>query len=562
MKWSVAFLAVPALLAVAVRADGHSQVEIPVNGNARITVSSCFDSLSISGYAPVNVTINNGTGATREWTFEFQSPGGGWNSTDTLQSSFTIQVENNGTRTTTLLVPTKAGENGQTPLGVTAKGYGLVDGIEQTLGDRSWSGKPRTPYVVMSESLGTGIWSDLVKRVDNSGSDLLGSTVNPDDLPEDWRGLSGIAGMWMTGDELNKLDPAQRDAILTWVHAGGWLTLCRVLEAPKDFRDAGFGHVRTLPGALDSTQNIETTILSGELPAMPAYSGAFKGGTAAEKDELMEVTPNVPLLFGVMAIFAVVVGPLNIWVLARRRRERLFWTTPVISVCASGMLMGMIVMQDGIGGHGLRAAVVCVFPESHNEVVTQEELSRCGLLLGSGFQTRDPVVVRQLDISQFSPMGAKSTGRGLKNEGTTFHGQWFESRAAQAQRIVEVTPTRAEITVVNAADARDKGASPAIVSSFGGTLDLLVYTDGQNRQWTGSAVRTGQEQTLKPATVKNPGMASQLIALGGGKLGDLATQAGYFYATSADGHDYVETLGSIHWHDDPIIYVGPVTANP
>ena len=205
------------------------------------------------------------------------------------------------------------------------------------------------------------------------------------------------------------------------------------------------------------------------------------------------VRPNVPLLSTFMAVFGLLVGPLNIFVFARRRRERLFWTTPLISVSASLLLMGMIIGRDGSGGHGLRTAVVCLFPQSRMQVVMQDQTSRSGLLLGASFSTADPAYIRQAPAD---PPAAK--GRALQYDRGVYGGHWFESRAVQSQRAITASPSRAEVTLLNPVET-GSGAAPIVVSSIAATLDPLIYRGQDGRHWIGHNVRTGQKQTLEPA---------------------------------------------------------------
>ncbi len=538
------------VLLCAARAEARTEEAVPLSADAeaKMSVGSCFDDIALTGYAPIDVTINNHSGQTRKWAIEFASPAYAYGYMNTVRSTFTVSVEDNGTRTIPFMVPTSDVGNGQIPLQVSVSGYGAEALIEQAIGSRSWNGKPVTPFIAISESLGTRIWSDMSKRLESDNKDLVGSTVNPDDLPEDWRGLSGVAALWLSNDELNRLAPAQRDAIVTWVHTGGQLMVCGTNTVPVDFQYGGFGQVTALPGGLDEEKTIAT------IEGLPAHDSKFDAFSTPERTALAAVQPNVPLLGTFMAVFAVVVGPFNVYGLARRRRERLFWTTPLISLGASGLLMGMIVMQDGAGGHGLRSAVVCIFPRSHNEVVVQEQLSRTGLLLDSAFQTRDPSCIEQLQIQPYkdAAYGAVTPGRELRNDGTAYSKNWFASRAAQAQRIVTVTPTRAEITILNAGDAAH-GAAPVIVSSFETTLDTLSYRGTDNRVWQGKNVRTGEKQTLEPAPATSP---SSPATAG---LHGFDQQPGYFWAIAGHSRDLVNTLGAIRWTDQPVAYAGPVS---
>jgi hypothetical protein len=538
------------LLLAAASAEARMEQPIPLASDARakITVGSCFDNIALNGYAPIDVTITNYSGQTRQWDFDFASPGYTYGPMASIQSSFSVTVENNGTRTIALVVPTILSEAyGQNPLRVEAKGYGTQpnQSVELTAGRPG--GKPATRFVAISESLGTANWSSLSKELDSNGMDLVGSTFNPDDLPVDWRGLSGVTALWLSGAELDHLSAAQRQAVQTWMHAGGRLMLCGVTDLPKGFEYPGFGQVTELPSTLDVSR---TRNAVEYLPKFDDRHWASSG----EPDPLAKVKPNVPLLGGIMGLFAFIVGPVNIFVLARRRRERLLWTTPLISLCASGILMGVIVLQDGSGGHGMRSAVVCLFPQSRNAVMIQEQVSHTGLLLGSSFQTRDPVCISPLKLT------SESAGRPLRCDGNNYGKDWFVSRAAQAQRIVTVVPTRAEITLFNGADVAATGAAPVIVSSFDATLQNLYYTDVRNRTWHGIDVRTGQKQTLQFLPVDPPPDSG--VPQVKDSLRELAKRPGSFWATSVHSSDYVATLGSIKWKDEPITYVGPVTGNP
>ncbi len=550
-----AILTLMAAFAVTVQAGTSTIIPLKQDAGVRITVGSCFDNLAMPGYAPVDVTINNSSGEARQWTFQFTSPESyyGTNQNNSVSSTFTVTAENNGTRTVSLMVPTAGPFHGEMPLGLRVTGYGTEGEVEESLGGRSWPGQDATGFVVISDSLGTNIWSTLTKRLQSDNKDLLGSLVNPDELPEDWRGLSGVAALWLKGDELARLDSAQRNAILTWVHTHGVLVLCGVSAPPADFQSSGFGQVLCLSSSSIDLDYAETTI-ARSLASRWSQSDLASG---PHPQELTEVTPNIPLLFGIMGIFAVVVGPINLFVLARRRRERLFWTTPLISLGASALMMGMIVMQDGLGGHGIRTATVFLFPDSHNEVVMQEQLSRTGLLLGSKFQTTDPLLMSQEDIFE-----GNGPGRSLTEDGASFSGEWFTSRAAQEQLIFAVTPTRAGIAVLNSSEVRDSGASPIIVSSFAGALDALVYTDQQGRKWIGRNIATGQKVTLENLGDADDPTIEAINRVSSSSARDAARTFGYFRAIAADGPDFIPTLASIHWQSKGITYIGPVTSTP
>lgn len=275
-------------------------------------------------------------------------------------------------------------------------------------------------------------------------------------------------------------------------------------------------------------------------------------GAHAPKGLLSPVTPNAPALMAFLAVFAGVVGPVNVFLLAgERRRQRLFWTTPLISVTASALLLGFILLQDGLGGRGMRSALVYVSPKEHSESVLQEQTCRTGLLLGAGFKTRDPALLEFV-----APAGGRESSRDCDEggDGVSYGGAWFASRSLQTHRIEAVVPTRAEITLLNAAEVEAGSAAPVILSSFPAPLMELTYTDAQHRRWKGKEVQTGLKQELAPGAA-GPVFSSEEAP----NSPQLYVAANTFTATSRDSSVFVDTLRSIHWMDSPVTYFGPVT---
>jgi len=93
------------------------------------------------------------------------------------------------------------------------------------------------------------------------------------------------------------------------------------------------------------------------------------------------------LIFGFILIFALVVGPLNLFVFASgKNRPRLFWTTPLISLIGAGLLAALMIVQDGFGGTGARTTLAVLLPQDKKMAVIQEQVSRTGILLGQPFR--------------------------------------------------------------------------------------------------------------------------------------------------------------------------------
>ncbi len=86
------------------------------------------------------------------------------------------------------------------------------------------------------------------------------------------------------------------------------------------------------------------------------YGGGIGGGVMSGDTKLFETMPvvenygvNVKLIMVLIVCFAVLIGPVNIYVLSRmKRRIWLLWTVPVTSLAASLLVLGVSFFQEGL----------------------------------------------------------------------------------------------------------------------------------------------------------------------------------------------------------------------
>ena len=541
---------------------GTDQI-IPLDNGAqaKITVSSCFPILPSSGYAPITVNINNDSSRPQAWTFLFKSPAFGFVLTNSVDFSVDLTVQSKSTRSFKLLVPLafRATEYFISPLNVIVSGpwASVRSTVQFATGKRT--GKVLTPYVALSDSLGAPAQSQLEKELGSTAKeDFFGTTFAANELPDDWRGLIGVAGMWISNNELNGLSPAQRGALHDWVTRGGCLFICGASEVNDQFASAGFGKVTLSP---EPASDISDTVSAiHELRPVNLEEQLNQGYTSWKATSAAgPITLRASLLTGFMALFAIIVGPVNLFVFAGRvRRHRLFWTTPLISVLASVLLLVLIVFQDGFGGTGLRMALVHLSPTDNKVVLVQEQVSRAGVLLGSTFSTREPCFIAPIALD--SRRGAAK--RNYKNSDNHFAGEWFLSRTIQAHWLESIAPGRADVVLTNPAEVRDSDAAPVIVSNIVGTLDQLYFRDDTLQAWSAKNVRTGQKVTL----TKADDIPELLPAEAGPRLQTMwqrvRKQNGYFYALTSNSASLLDTLPSIHWRNNRVIFLGPVAGAP
>ena len=533
-------------------------ISLASDAEAKINITSPFTKLPFCGYAPVAVHISNDSLRPQRWRFQFQSPTFSFGSTSSVTFNTDLELPGKSARTFNLLVPLAARptESYFSPLGVTVSGpWTSVSSTAQFPIDRS--GKPPSAFIAMSDSLAADCWSKIEKELDRQKLDLAGTRFVPNEFPDDWRALVGVAGIWIGGNELRALSSGQRSSLHDWVCRGGSLVVVGAGEPDPQFAETGFGKVSALPEQLLDIGQMITAIDELEHTSLQHQLNSSYGSDWKVAADFSAIKINAPLLIGFMVMFAALAGPVNLFVFAgRTRRHRLFWTTPVFSIAASILLLVLIVLQDGFGGSGLRVGLIHVSPAQNRTVVLQEQIARTGVVLSSSFQTRDPSFIAPIALGT----SRRGPSRKYQNVDTKFSGQWFVSRALQPHWLESVAPSRAGVVLVNAGQTGNADTPPIIVSNISAVLDEFYFRDATGRGWSAHNVYTGQRVTLATTTQ----MPDLLPVEAGARLRTMWDRVNenknYFYATSKNSASLVATLPSIGWRDDRLIYFGPLSS--
>lgn len=575
MRTSLPFyLVVSALGLLAVLGDacaGWSSV-VATDDNLDIRVTSIFDRIPGSGYLPTVVAIDNRTNRELQFTVNgFTNSGHGQNavSGSTLRR---VRVPAGASLRTEILIPippSATSHQGNARAVLSVSGAGVRDGGRASFQDSGSSSNRQTAFTVVSADLGMRSWGPLAAAAETSKRMLAGSRINPADLSDDWRALAGVSALWITDTELDALKPAQRQTVLDWVRQGGtlyWVTSEDSTRTLAEFEPEitkaktlsfGLGAIRherwngtelateaTLKTMFDHRKPVEDSLVAG-------YSNAW--GLA---DSVGALRFPVVLLTGFVALFAVAVGPLNLFYFAKpAQRHRLFWTTPLISLVASLLLGGIILFQDGLGGAGERMVVGVLLPRTNQMLIRQEQVSRSGLLLSRDFDLEAPAFVSPIFLTGD---GSSELSRNFAQSGNRFSGEWFNSRTVQAQYAEAIVPSRARMELVEI----NADGAPVLLSSIPHALDRVLYAAADGSVWIGGPVRTGERVMLQPAT---PAAERDFFqaATAAGPLVKEAWQrepgtTGIFYATATSG-PFISTLPAIRWRNDQALFTGPVS---
>jgi hypothetical protein len=253
--------------------------------------------------------------------------------------------------------------------------------------------------------------------------------------------------------------------------------------------------------------------------------------------------------------FGVLVGPLNLFVFApAKKRHRLFFTTPLISLGAVAVLVLAIFVQDGLGGDGWRRAVVIFVPGDNQAAVIQEQSARTGFLTRRSFALADDAALAVLPIDFATNPNRLYTMLDLGRANDRASGGWFRSRERQAHVLQRLVPTRGRVERVGVSS----DGAPIIESSIGTALHDFVWVDQTGTVWNAPEVPAGRRVTL---TRGGTWIASRPLG-GTDRFGGLLRaaapqQPGHWGARSGAGElAPIETLSAIRWRESEVIMTG------
>lgn len=559
-----------------------------------LKVRSVFDPMPPTGFAPLRVEAENKTDGFMRWDLASVS----------RTQRFQKDSEHRGRMI--LLTPPQSLQSGvlMAPMTVDYDSSGVLSFVNQhefsmwveSTGHSSRSFPEyhaRTnsfPAIAISKSLASANLTRLEEEVESRlaksksssrvGAAVFGSTFDPADLTEDWRGLSGFDGLMITWQEWQRLKPGQHQAVLQWVRLYGLLDV----YAETGSSVSGLG----LPDGLEngarrhSFGSVERLVWDGRTLDAKAVVGRHWGRATRRADLVSGHAVSgwgLQNLLGrrsfsswqvvvFLVVFGLLVGPVNLFLLAPAgRRHRLFVTTPLLSGGMSLVMLAVVVVQDGVGGTGVRMVLVDIEPAETAAYVTQEQVCRTGVLLGGEFETERPVLVEPLALADSPWVKLKNRptfqAPHLYLEGARHGGTYFQSRVEQAHALRAVVPGRARLEMKAGLAA---GAAPEIVSSLGFSIENLFYVDEAGAVWkagqaldTGRSVKlqTSQAQELKKQLADHASLAAGALCI---RLDDLLGSVppkNFFVATAPRAPGFtLATLPSIDWKEDRVLVFG------
>ena len=330
---------------------------------------------------------------------------------------------------------------------------------------------------------------------------------DPKSLPADWRIFSSLHGIFIRPADWDDMSPGVRDAMRTWVGFGGFVRIVdddgaggeRVASelAPNAAALGVFAH-RDAVGVVSyrrirtDANDIRAMALAVGVPEPvgEARRGRNRYASSWDHDHAPQRRGHFPLrdAFGargipyfvicmLLIVFAVLVGPVSLRMWAGPgRRHRLFFTTPLLSAVTSGLLLIVMLFQDGLGIDGRRFTLIDLAPADSppTALIYQEQFARAGMIAGGGFELEKglvPILPYTWEREDLSVRDGRATG------------SWFSSRRDRSLALAGAAAVRWKVTHEGITGGSGEDVLRLRVESPITEFESAWFVDGEGLVW-------------------------------------------------------------------------------
>ncbi|MDJ0835732.1 MAG: hypothetical protein QNK37_04400 [Acidobacteriota bacterium] len=225
---------------------------------------------------------------------------------------------------------------------------------------------------------------DLVKAyrsiyTKGMGVELRETTAQIEAWGSNWLDYSSFELTALSRAEWDRLSPDGRNALQMYARNGGGLLIYEnnenlPLEGLTKARRVnqvtvhglGFGMVFSFDGGVFDLDEETRKFLVGSLMTWPPYPGKNAPGLSEMIPVVEELRTPVRGFFGLLIVFALLMGPLNLLVLARRgKRIWLLWTVPAISLVATLTVVVFAVFSEGTATRQRLESITLLDEQNH-----------------------------------------------------------------------------------------------------------------------------------------------------------------------------------------------------
>jgi len=318
--------------------------------------------------------------------------------------------------------------------------------------------------------------------------------------------------------DLDRMPGGVRSALRDWALCGGCLVFAGLDSVPPSWRGPGrrtvrsgtpagrplgFGECRTLPTSdftkLDKTY-VDSLLRRIRLPAGAWYGVRVALGTPGTPgpNRIFPVVPDTTTPYGAiflcLIVFGIVVGPVNLWYVAhRKKRIWLLWTLPAISVGTAFGILVFAFLAEGISPTTRIGARTILDQAAHRAATLGIVGYYCPLPPGDGLHL-DP----RTEVNPYPAQ--KASGEGASGPIDWTHEQhlgpgWIHARLSRHFWLRKCEPRNERI-----AFTRAPNGTLTALNGLGADVRALWFADDRDRVYFAKEIAAGARavMTLKP----------------------------------------------------------------
>ena len=525
-----------ALVAAAARADAAGEYKTLEQAQLRIIVDTEWLPAAAPGYLPVRWDITNlgddrtieivGNGSRGSRTRGYRSsrtsvtqrlqlragdrvrftmnvPAGG----DTNNMQFVIR-EDDRTIQGGFISSTRLGEMSALVVSAPNGSYAsLAPGWLRPASYGRRSGGPPTGTVIV----GPGGTTTTVAPSGVASGPKVDLILEPARLPTSWLAYTSAQAVVIGAREWDALDAAQRQALLTWTAAGGNLIL---VDAPLEtlFPDAQrrpavegriashfFGRVHLLTSAEIESGGFDAALVAvhgapsqswWQLPVEPISATLATRGFRLPIPGVNAIPARTYV--SILALFAVLIGPVNHIVLRRRRQHALVvLTTPLIAALFIVVLAGYVVVVEGFGVRG-RVVSFTQLDQAAGQAATRAAVSiyAAGRAPAGGLRFARDVAVFSTPLDT-APLAGETLDLSELQQYTS---GFLQARTPTNFETVGYRPARERLVFSR------EGGQLRVSNGLGSTVTRLRFREGNRFYSLGDPLRGGANAMLRETT--------------------------------------------------------------
>ena len=344
-----------------------------------------------------------------------------------------------------------------------------------------------------------------MSRMGNNSYSLALSELPVSEWSSNWLSYSRYHGILLTASEWNLLPFTVESALLEYVRCGGSLTVVGSTKLDRSFLSfgqtsseqfqvyySGFGKLLVTDDDITAWTPMNWETLRGSWRTTAQNLREPK--SVKQANDWFPVIDNlsVPVrgLLLIILIFAILMGPVNLFILARKKRQIwLLWTVPSLSFVASVIVFGYATFAEGWKGYSRTQSLTILLEDENLASTIGVAAFYCPLTPRDGlhfdYETECTPQVERYSYGSIQ-------GREIDwTDDQHFKAGWVASRIPSHFKLRKSQRRREKIVFSNPQPQQWQA-----LNGFGVPVETLYYADAEGKVYRAENLQPGEKATM------------------------------------------------------------------